>query len=179
MTIYVNLFAGPGAGKSTTAAGVFHKLKLFGVTTELVTEFAKDLVWESRTACLGNQMYVMGEQFRRLHRLDGKVEVVVTDSPILLGMIYGKMGNLKLPDSFYDTMSWAYKLYSSEGLTYFLNRVKPFNPNGRNQSLEESRQIDQDIYDLLHKNDVNYKLIDGNEEAVSIIFDDVKRRLAS
>ena len=25
----INLFAGPGAGKSTTAAGVFHRLKLF------------------------------------------------------------------------------------------------------------------------------------------------------
>ena len=44
----VNLFGGPGIGKSTTAAGVFNLLKLHGIETELITEFAKDLVWEER-----------------------------------------------------------------------------------------------------------------------------------
>lgn len=40
----VNLFAQPGAGKSTGAAYIFAKLKMAGVNAELITEFAKDKV---------------------------------------------------------------------------------------------------------------------------------------
>ena len=47
----VNLFGAPGAGKSTGAAYIFSKLKLAGVNAELVTEFAKDKVWESSWIC--------------------------------------------------------------------------------------------------------------------------------
>lgn len=43
-TIVVNLFGAPGAGKSTGAAHIFAELKMCGINTELVTEFAKDKV---------------------------------------------------------------------------------------------------------------------------------------
>ena len=42
--IVVNLFAGPGSGKSTTCAGLFSKLKLAGIYCEMVLEYAKELV---------------------------------------------------------------------------------------------------------------------------------------
>ena len=44
--LVVNLFGVPGAGKSTGAAYIFSKLKLVGINAELITEFAKDKVWE-------------------------------------------------------------------------------------------------------------------------------------
>ncbi len=39
------MFGGPGTGKSTSAAGLFFKMKLAQMEVELVTEYAKDLVW--------------------------------------------------------------------------------------------------------------------------------------
>ena len=45
--LIINLFGAPGAGKSTGAAYVFSQLKAAGVNAELVTEFAKDKVWEA------------------------------------------------------------------------------------------------------------------------------------
>ena len=48
--IVVNLIAAPGSGKSTIAAGVFEELKWEGVNAELITEFAKDKVWEENPA---------------------------------------------------------------------------------------------------------------------------------
>ncbi len=45
-TLVINMFAGPGAGKSTLAAGTFFRLKCLGVNAEIAPEYAKDLVWE-------------------------------------------------------------------------------------------------------------------------------------
>ena len=44
--LVVNLFAGPGTGKSTAAAQIFQALKWQRFSCELVTEFAKEKVWE-------------------------------------------------------------------------------------------------------------------------------------
>ena len=44
-TLIVNLYGGPGCGKSTGAAYLFSKLKMAGVDAEYVPEFAKDKVW--------------------------------------------------------------------------------------------------------------------------------------
>ena len=59
--IVVNLYGGPGSGKSTTAAGIFSELKMLGLNTELVTEYAKDKVWEKHESILDNQIYVFAK----------------------------------------------------------------------------------------------------------------------
>ena len=46
----INLFGGPGCGKSTTAADLFARMKLRGLSVELVTEYAKDVVWDEKAA---------------------------------------------------------------------------------------------------------------------------------
>src|SRR5262245_20723095 len=61
-TLTVNLFGGPGCGKSTNAALVFGKLKNDGINVELVTEFAKELTWEGRSGALRFQPYVTAKQ---------------------------------------------------------------------------------------------------------------------
>lgn len=80
--ILINLFGAPGAGKSTLSAYVFSKLKTAGVNAELVTEFAKDKVWEENSVALANQMYMFGKQYFRMTRCEDKVDAIVTDSPL-------------------------------------------------------------------------------------------------
>ncbi|WP_269929954.1 AAA family ATPase [Aminobacter sp. HY435] len=84
----VNLYAGPGAGKSTLAAGLFNLLKNLGYRVELVTEFAKDTTYERNFGLLQNQLAILAEQDRRLRRLEGQVDWVITDSPLPLGIVY-------------------------------------------------------------------------------------------
>lgn len=52
----INLFGGPGSGKSTLAAGLFERMKIQGLSVELVTEYAKDMVWERRGNILDDQL---------------------------------------------------------------------------------------------------------------------------
>ena len=61
MTICCNLFGSPGSGKSTMAALVFSRLKMLNINCELVTEFAKDKVWENNNTALANQLYVFAK----------------------------------------------------------------------------------------------------------------------
>ena len=94
-TLVVNFLAGPGAGKSTIAGSVFAELKWLGVDCELVTEYAKDKVWEESYKTLANQLYVLGKQSHRNFRLDDKVEVMITDSSVLMSLLYSTEEGIK------------------------------------------------------------------------------------
>ena len=137
--LVVNLFAGPGAGKSTGAAFLFAYLKLLKVNVELVTEFAKELAWEGdKEFMANNQVYITGQQIRRMNRLIGKVDVIITDSPIELGALYSDSSLLK--DLCYsEGRKWERRI------DFFVNRVKPYNPSGRNQTLDEAQNLDAKI----------------------------------
>ena len=55
-TLHINLWAGPGTGKSTMAAGIFAALKWNKIDCELVSEYAKQIVWEESYTKLNNQI---------------------------------------------------------------------------------------------------------------------------
>ena len=82
----VNLIGGPGTGKSVTAASLFAKLKKQGINCEYVTEFAKDLVWSERFPEMKDQIYIFGKSYHKLWKLDGKVDVAILDSPLILSL---------------------------------------------------------------------------------------------
>lgn len=87
-TILINIYGGPGAGKSTTAAGVFYELKRIGYDCGLVTEMATELVYDEAFNVMNDQIYLFGEQWHRTFRMLGKVDFIVTDSPLLMNIVY-------------------------------------------------------------------------------------------
>lgn len=135
MTQVVNFFAGPGAGKSTSAAGLFFLMKSRGYRVELVTEYAKDLTYEESHGLMGNQLALLGEQDRRLRRLVGKVDFVITDSPLLLSLAYAG-GDFALP-WFETAVRGAFDCY--DNLNVVVRAVKPYQPFGRRQSAASAR----------------------------------------
>lgn len=164
-TLTVNLFAGPGVGKSTIAAAVFSELKWMGVDCELVREYAKDLVWEKRTKTFEDQIYLFGKQHYRLFSVIGQVKIVITDSPIILAIIYDEEKRdslLKL------VMEEHHKCYN---MNILLEREKPYNPNGRNQTEEEAIKVDKKIKTFLDEEGICYYNIKGNSSAVKQIVD--------
>lgn len=160
ITKVMNLFAGPGAGKSTTAAGLFYKLKTQNKSCELVTEFAKDLTWEQRHGALSCQPYVFGKQLMKLHRLLGKVEYVITDSPLLLSLVYC---GAEYPNSFKEA---TYDVFMTmNNINIFLDRVKPYHSAGRNQTEGEARRIDEKIELVLKSRRIDYFAVVADEDA--------------
>lgn len=91
--LVINLWGGPGAGKTTTASGLFSILRhKWSANLELITEFATDLCFEQARENLKDQVYLLGNQYHRLWRAEQVgVECVITDAPIGLNKIYGQL----------------------------------------------------------------------------------------
>lgn len=172
--IIINLFGAPGAGKSTGAAYIFSQLKAAGVNAELVTEFAKDKVWEETKAVFENQAYIFGKQYFRISRLVGKVDVVITDSPILLSVFYNK-DNAVLGKEFNDLVYKVFDFY--DRIDVFVHRVKPYNEAGRFQTEAESDQLCGDMIKFLDEYGVDCLHINGDFAGYDALTDTILEAL--
>ena len=167
-TLHINLFGGPGTGKSTIAAELFSKLKWNKMDSELISEYAKQIVWEESFSKLSNQIYLFAKQHKRHIILNGKVDYVVTDSPLIMGNVYDNNDTKFLHELIFSEFN------KFNNLNIFLIRDKEYNPNGRTQTFVEAIEKDNEIKKLLDENNVNYLTIIANENAVNVIFDIIK-----
>ena len=164
-TICINLFSGPGSGKSTLAAVTFAKLKMLGVNCELVTEFAKDKVWEKNNEALSNQIYIFAKQYYRISRCADKVDVIVTDSPLFLSPFYNKDPEIDEP-----LKQLAYIISNRyENLNYFVKRVKKYNPVGRLQTEAEADQYCIRIKEMMKAFGLKFYEVNGDLMSADII----------
>lgn len=149
-TLVVNLFAGPGAGKTTCAWEIASQLKKRGINTEYVPEYAKELVWDENYKALADQEHIFEVQANRINRLIGKVDVVVTDSPILFSEIYGINNSNNFKQRIWEEHD------SHKNFNLFINRGLRFEQQGRIHNLTESKEIDNKIKNMLEENSVYY-----------------------
>lgn len=167
--LVVNLFGVPGSGKSTGAAYIFSQLKMKGINVELVTEFAKEKKWENNTEVFKNQAYVFGEQSYRLSRCRDKVDVIVSDSPLPLSILYNQEPSLT--ENFYRCVMDVFNSYHN--VNYLLSRTAPYNPIGRNQTEDESDALRKPMVQLLKDRNIPYVEISGNMEGYQRVITDV------
>lgn len=168
-TLVVNLFSGPGTGKSTVAAEVFSKMKWAGINCEYAPEYAKDVVWEKAYSLLDFQIHIFGQQHHRINRLLGKVDVVITDSPLLLSLVYGTK---ETPEFRAFVLAEFNKM---NNLNYFLIREKPWNPRGRTQTEARARGIDTEVLTMLDSNSIQYKSLQCRpSDTGDLILEDIK-----
>lgn len=134
--LLVNFSSGPGAGKSTTSAYVFAKLKMAGIKAELVGEEAKDLVYNQAVPMLDNQILLLGEQYQRTKRLqEAGAEVAICDSPFVLSVLYSK------DKSYYAELTALVRKLESlypNTVNIYVKRVKPYMKFGQRQISEHA-----------------------------------------
>ena len=167
-TTIVNFFGGPCVGKSTLAAGVFYELKKRQISCELVTEYAKDLTYEERINTLKCQPYVFGTQLYRIERLVNKVDFIITDSPLYLGIFYASE---KYPKSFIQSVIDISN--SFDNLNYLILRDdRNYDVSGRKESLQESIEIDRKIQLFLIQNNIPHKNLQKEYKSINnVLFD--------
>lgn len=156
----VNFYAGSGAGKSTLAAGVFYELKMQGISVELVTEWIKGVVWDRAWDIMQDQVLVFAQQLHQIKRLEGQVDVVVTDSPLLLTLAYDKSENFQLA----ELVRWEYSQF--DNVDIYLHRNKPFVQAGRVDDRASAEEMDGKIYQMLLDEDILFRDITGGRGAV-------------
>lgn len=149
-TIVINAFAGPGAGKTTSCLEVAEKLKKQGFVTEYVQEYAKELVYDNNFIMLDghyeHQFAILNEQVKRINRLYGKVDFIVTDSPILLNNTYlNEDKNTEVYSAYSDSVNKLYGLYNN--FNYFVERdTSVFEIDNELKNMLHNNQIDFDVY---------------------------------
>lgn len=163
MALVINLFAGPGVCKSTTAAKVFADLKMKGINCEMALEFAKDKVWEESFRTMDDQIYIFGKQFHRIWRLKDKVDVIICDSPLPISIVYDKENS----EAFHTLIMEQFNKFSN--VNYYIERSTEYQESGRVQTKEDAEKLDKIVLDVLNKYDIKYKSIniDGASDVIT------------
>jgi nicotinamide riboside kinase len=127
----IQLFGGPGIGKSTTAADLYSAMKKKGLKVELVHEIAKDLVWDKRHNMFYEQDWIMAQQHQLQHRLVAHDnDYCVIDSSILLGLFYAADD---YPPEFKAWCRTVYDSYTNLNIMLKRNPQFPYVQEGRNE----------------------------------------------
>lgn len=164
-TIVVNLFAEPGAGKSTAAMDITARLKRKGINAEYVSEFAKDKVYENNGEVFKYQEYLFGKQSFKMGRVRDKVQVMVVDSPLILCVVYNR--DKTLGEDFDKTVLNVFNSYSNRN--YLLTRKHSYEDAGRFQNEEESLEVRKQIISVLDSLHIPYHYATSSEIDCEII----------
>ncbi|KKN07913.1 hypothetical protein LCGC14_1061990 [marine sediment metagenome] len=164
-TPVLSLVGGPGTGKSTTMAGTFFELKTRGITAEMAPEWFKGKIWEGTAEKLvGDSLYILAKTNREICRLmNTGVQVVVTDCPLLLSIVYGENES----DTFKQMVVETFMQYNNT--VVFLNRIKDYDPQGRFQTHEQARDIDVKVKDIMNFLGIPFLEVDACPEAPKIL----------
>ena len=166
-TQVINFFGGPGAAKSIISADVYAKIRWAGVNAEIAVEYANELVYAKDMGKLQNQVYITGQQLQRLVRLNGQVDVIICDSPILLSTFYDKNKSTALRDLCLEQFN------KFNNINYFINRnERLFEQNGIINNLEESKKKDNEIKSFLKLYNIPYTdIVAAPDSCLDIAYD--------
>ncbi len=175
-TFVLNLFGAPGSGKSTFGDLLFGFLKLNGVTCEKFDEFAKAYAWEGNLTALSDQPFLLGNHFHSFFRLDGKVNLIITDSPLPLSIYYNRVSKTTFSKCFDELVLEAYNRF--DNINYYMVRNFPYEQEGRYQTEAESVMVDKDLRKILKEYNIGYReIVNTTIESTKALAEKIAGRL--
>lgn len=171
--LLINFVGAPSCGKSTISALAFVKLKTAHKSSELVQEYAKQLVWAENYEDLSNQWYVSKKQYEMLKAVYGKVNYLVTDSPLILGLHYNRYHQDNVCDVQKTEKMILSKMNEFNNVYIFLTRNKsiPYEKIGRIHNEKQSMEIEKILKDLLNELNLQYLEITSDIDNIDQILE--------
>ena len=156
----INLYGGPGVGKSTLAAKLYSRMKRNGANVELVREEVKQWAYEKRHIHPWDCIPIFGRQLEAEQRLlQIGVQQIITDSPLLLNVFYSqKIHGCPAHREMSDICEKFEESWPS--LNFYVCRPdEDFDTSGRYQTEEAAILLDGMIESQLAAHQVQYQYI--------------------
>lgn len=170
----INLFGAPSAGKSTCMLGLTYHMKLMGLSVENTPEFIKEMIYEDRNPedfspeRFGGQLYVLGEQNRRIARLKGQNDFAITDCPLPLIGYYTPTDYVPGFNDFVKNLSNTY-----DNINYLILRKHEFESEKRIHDEDKANKIETELPLYLEQMGVKFKVVESSENLVHHLIDDM------
>jgi tRNA uridine 5-carbamoylmethylation protein Kti12 len=179
-TLVINVIGGPGIGKTTISALLFANLKIKGYVCEYVQEYAKKLVWTKDFDTLNNQYSVSREQFRLLNQIDGHVDFLVTDGPLIHGIYYNKY-NMDNTSNVDKTEKYILECISKfNNINIVLERVdRKYEVDGRIETEEQAKDIDLILKHILRINGFKFQVFPAEPANIDDMIDSITKQAAA
>ncbi len=162
MTHYINFLGAPGAGKSLMCALTYVELKKKHMSVEIVSEYAKQLVYMKDYEMLNNQWIVSYNQYKMLKSMENVVDFVCCDSPLLLGLFYNEYHSQNVCDVSKTKemiLSKITELEKDNNSSYIFierNTNLPFEKHGRIHGEQEANIIEVKMKEMFDTLGVKY-----------------------
>jgi hypothetical protein len=155
----INLFCGPGGGKSTTAHWLTGRLKEAGRSVEYVGEWIKEWAYARKVVGEWDQFRVFAEQMELERKwLRNGVADVVTDSPMVMQVAYMRRDGCSFADACADICR-AYEA-KHPSFNLFLDRSGvPYASAGRWEQPDQAAALDRLIRAELDDSDIPYLVV--------------------
>lgn len=186
MSIVVNAFAGPSAGKTTSALLLTAELKKRGYSAEYISEYAKELVYDKQKELLNrtvaSETVIFNEKKRRIDRLVGNVQFIITDSPLIQSVSFldDKVNSIDEIETFRKMALKHWGNYNN--FNYFIERDPDpgkYETIGRIDTLKEAKRLDKEILNFLNGLNINYNVYNhstiNNNSILADLIKEVKR----
>lgn len=153
----INLYAGPGSGKSTTSRALSALFGGNGISSIAPIEIPKLHVWEKSFHDLSDQLKIFANQKYSQDLCFEKYKVSVVDSPLLMQWVYMEQNKANNTEELKNIILNAFKEREKNCISFFLKREHKYSNYGRVHNEHQSNELNNKIINVLIQNNVHFK----------------------
>lgn len=151
LPIVVNLFGGPGTGKSRIALELAGRLKGKGMDVEYVDEWIKKAAWLGYHDLFNQPDMIAANQRRKLETVKDHCSIVITDSPLVITVPYAQHYVTDWPQKpFQEMILSLFSTYNNYNV--WVDRdPRIFKQTGRRETLDQATTLDAVIRKFINE----------------------------